>query len=86
MTTYALLKHGAIKDGDKVAVLGIGGLGHMAVQIAKAMGATVTAITTHESKIEEAKALGANTVLVSTDEDAMTRSALAFDYLGYFLI
>jgi len=81
VTTYAPMKHWGVKEGDNVAVVGIGGLGHMAVQIAKAMGAKVTAITSHESKKEDAKALGADDVLVSTDEDAMTKNALRFDYI-----
>jgi len=81
VTTYAPMKHWGIKEGDATAVVGIGGLGHMAVQIAKAMGASVTAISTHKSKKEDAKALGADEVLISTDEDAMAEKALSFDYI-----
>jgi uncharacterized zinc-type alcohol dehydrogenase-like protein len=81
VTTYAPMKHWGVKKGDTVAIVGIGGLGHMGVQIAKAMGAKVTAITTHESKKEDAKALGADDVLVSTDKDAMAKNALRYDYI-----
>jgi len=81
VTTYAPLKHWGVKEGDSVAIVGIGGLGHMAVQIAKAMGAKVTAITTHKSKIEDAKELGADHVLLSTDEVAMAKKTLSFDYI-----
>ncbi len=81
VTTYAPMKHWGIKKGDNVAIVGIGGLGHMGVQIAKAMGAKVTAITSHESKREDAKALGADEVLVSKDEDAMAKHALRYNYI-----
>jgi uncharacterized zinc-type alcohol dehydrogenase-like protein len=75
------MKQWGVKEGDNVAIVGIGGLGHIAVQIAKALGAKVTAITSHESKKEEAKAFGADDVLVSTDEDAMIKNALRYDYI-----
>jgi uncharacterized zinc-type alcohol dehydrogenase-like protein len=81
VTTYAPMKQWGVKEGDNVAIVGIGGLGHIAVQIAKALGAKVTAITSHESKKEEAKAFGADDVLVSTDEDAMIKNALRYDYI-----
>ena len=81
VTTYSPMKHWGVKKGDHVAIVGIGGLGHMGVQIAKAMGANVTAITTHASKKEEAKALGADEVLISTDEEAMKKNMMRFDYM-----
>jgi uncharacterized zinc-type alcohol dehydrogenase-like protein len=81
VTTYGPMKHWGVKKGDNVAIVGIGGLGHMGVQIAKAMGANVTAITSHESKKKDAKALGADDVLVSTDKDAMEKNALRYDYI-----
>jgi len=81
VTTYSPMKRWGIKEGDNIAVVGIGGLGHMGVQIAKAMGAKVTAITSHESKKEEAKALGAHDVLISTDENAMKNNALRYNYI-----
>jgi len=81
VTTYSPMKHWGVKKGDHVAVVGIGGLGHMAVQIAKALGAKVTAITTHTSKKEDVKALGADQVLMSTDDKAMDKHALKFDFI-----
>ncbi len=81
VTTYAPMKHWGVKEGDNVAVVGIGGLGHMGVQIAKALGANVTAITSHESKKDDAKKLGADDVLISTDKDAMEKNMLRYDYI-----
>lgn len=81
VTTYSPLKHFGVKAGHKVGVIGIGGLGHMGLKIAKAMGASVTAITRDESKREAALALGADDVLVSDDKDAMEASAAKFDFL-----
>lgn len=81
VTTYSPLKHRGIKTGDKVGIIGIGGLGHMAVMIAKAMGATVVAITTDKEKQRAALAIGADAVLISTDDDAMKRHEISFDFL-----
>lgn len=81
VTTYAPLKRANIKPGDKVAVIGIGGLGHMAVKIAKAMGAEVTAITSMEEKKSAAMHLGADYVLISEDDDAMESQAATFDFM-----
>ncbi len=81
VTTYSPLKRWEVKSGDKVGVVGIGGLGHMGVMLAKAMGASVTAITQHEEKREAALALGADSVLISKDEKAMEAAELSFDYL-----
>lgn len=81
ITTYSPLKQWGVKKGDAVAVIGIGGLGHMAVMIAKAMGAKVTAITTSPDKEKDALALGADNVLISTDDKAMEKHALAFDFM-----
>ena len=81
VTTYAPLKHWGVKQGDKVGVIGVGGLGHMAIMIAKAMGATVIAITTKEEKREAARELGADDVLISEDKEAMAASEVSFDYL-----
>jgi len=68
ITTYSPLRHFGVKAGDRVAVVGLGGLGHMAVKIARAMGAQVTVLSTSESKRDDALALGAH-------EFAATRSA-----------
>lgn len=71
ITTYSPLKHWGAGPGKHVGVLGIGGLGHMAIKIAKAMGATVTVFTTSPSKVEDAKRLGADYAVLSGDRDAM---------------
>jgi uncharacterized zinc-type alcohol dehydrogenase-like protein len=81
VTTYSPLKHWGVKAGDTVGIIGIGGLGHMAVMIAKAMGAKVTAITTSEDKREAALQLGADYVLLSEDEDDMKAKETTFDFL-----
>ncbi len=81
VTTYSPLKHWNVKAGDKVGIIGIGGLGHMAVKIARAMGATVTAITRKEEKRGAALALGANDVLIWEDEDAMKLQENTFNFL-----
>jgi uncharacterized zinc-type alcohol dehydrogenase-like protein len=73
ITTYSPLKHWNVGPGKKVGVVGIGGLGHMAVKIAKAMGAEVIVFTTSPSKIEDAKRLGADDVVLSKDEQQMAR-------------
>ncbi|WP_338813469.1 NAD(P)-dependent alcohol dehydrogenase [Bernardetia sp. Wsw4-3y2] len=81
ITTYLPLKQWNIKQGDKVAIVGIGGLGHMAVQLAKAMGAEVTAITTQEAKRKEALELGADHVLISENDEEMKKNAMNFNYI-----
>ncbi|MBC6696918.1 NAD(P)-dependent alcohol dehydrogenase [Hymenobacter sp. BT190] len=81
ITTYSPLKHWNVGPGKSVAVVGIGGLGHMGVQLARALGATVTAITRDKAKLEDAKKLGAHEVLLSTDADAMKAHELKFDFI-----
>jgi uncharacterized zinc-type alcohol dehydrogenase-like protein len=81
VTTYSPLKHWNVKAGDKVGVVGIGGLGHMGVKIAKALGAEVTAITHSKEKQQVALELGADKVLISEDEDAMKEYELYFDFV-----
>ena len=71
ITTYSPLKHWNVGPGKKVGIVGIGGLGHMGVKIAKAMGAHVIVFTTSESKIEDAKRLGADEVVLSKDQAQM---------------
>lgn len=73
ITTYSPLKHWKVGPGQKVGVVGLGGLGHMGVKIAKAMGAEVIVYTTSPSKFEDAKRLGADDVVLSKDEDQMAR-------------
>jgi alcohol dehydrogenase (NADP+) len=81
VTTYSSLKHWNVKAGDKVGIVGIGGLGHMAVMIAKAMGAEVTAITTMPEKRSAARKLGASDVLISDNKDAMKARERSFDFM-----
>lgn len=75
ITTYSPLKHWNIGPGKKVGVVGLGGLGHMGVKLAKAMGAEVIVFTTSTSKIEDAKRLGADDVVLSKDEEQMNKYA-----------
>ncbi|MBZ9631318.1 NAD(P)-dependent alcohol dehydrogenase [Salegentibacter sp. LM13S] len=81
ITTYSPLRHWNVKKGDKVGVIGLGGLGHMGVKFAHAIGAHVVMITTSPSKSEDAKKLGADEVLVSKNEDDMKKQAGSFDFL-----
>lgn len=71
ITTYSPLRHWQAGSGKKVGVVGLGGLGHMAVKLAKAMGARVVVFTTSPAKIEDAKSLGADDVVVSRDAKQM---------------
>jgi len=80
VTTYSPMKHWGVKAGDKVGVLGFGGLGDMAVKLAKAMGADVTVFTTTKEKLEEAHKLGINGVL-EKDADALAALAGQFDFI-----
>lgn len=81
ITTWSPLKHWNVKAGDKVGIIGLGGLGHMGVKFAHAMGAHVVMITTSPGKGEDAKKLGADEVLISTDAAAMKKNAMSFDFL-----
>ncbi|WP_313384933.1 NAD(P)-dependent alcohol dehydrogenase [Chishuiella sp.] len=81
ITTWSPLRHWNVKEGDKVGVIGLGGLGHMGVKFAKAMGAHVVMITTSESKGEDAKKLGADEVLISKDATQMAAQKNSFDFL-----
>lgn len=81
ITTYSPLRHWKVKKGDKVGVIGLGGLGHMGVKFASAMGAEVVMITSSPSKTKDAKDLGADHVLISTDKEQMARHANTFDFL-----
>ncbi len=81
ITTYSPLRHWNVKKGDKVGVIGLGGLGHMGVKFAHAMGAHVVMITTSPSKSEDAKKLGADEVLISKNDEDMKKQAGTFDFL-----
>jgi len=75
ITVYSPLKHWQTGPGKKVGILGIGGLGHLAIKIAKAMGAHVVVFTTSPSKVEDAKRLGADEAVLSTDAEQMSKYA-----------
>ena len=81
ITTWSPLRHWKVKKGDKVGVIGLGGLGHMGIKFAHAMGAHVVMITTSPSKSEDAKKLGADEVLISKDEQEMDKHKNSFDFL-----
>jgi uncharacterized zinc-type alcohol dehydrogenase-like protein len=81
ITTWSPLRHWQAGPGKKVGVVGIGGLGHMGIKLAHAMGAHVVAFTTSESKREAAKALGANEVVVSRNAGEMAAHAKSFNLI-----
>jgi uncharacterized zinc-type alcohol dehydrogenase-like protein len=81
ITTYSPLRHWRVGPGQKVGIIGLGGLGHMGIKFAKAFGAQVVMITTSAAKAADAKRLGADEVLLSTDPAAMTLHASSFDFL-----
>jgi uncharacterized zinc-type alcohol dehydrogenase-like protein len=81
ITTYSPLRHWEVGPGKKVGIVGIGGLGHMGVKLAHAMGAHVVAFTTSENKREAAKLLGADEVVVSRNADEMAAHANSFDFI-----
>ncbi|EJI3413922.1 NADPH-dependent aldehyde reductase YahK [Escherichia coli] len=81
ITTYSPLRHWQAGPGKKVGVVGIGGLGHMGIKLAHAMGAHVVAFTTSEAKREAAKALGADEVVNSRNADEMAAHLKSFDFI-----
>jgi uncharacterized zinc-type alcohol dehydrogenase-like protein len=81
ITTYSPLKHWRVGPGQKVGVIGLGGLGHMGVKLAHAMATHVTMITTSPKKGEDARKLGADAVLLSKDAGAMRAARNSFDFL-----
>jgi uncharacterized zinc-type alcohol dehydrogenase-like protein len=81
ITTYSPLVYAGVKKGMKVAVVGLGGLGHMGVKFAVSFGAEVTVISTSPSKEADAKKLGATHFLVSTDKEAMSKYNSYFDVI-----
>lgn len=81
ITTYSPLRHFGVKPGHRVAVVGLGGLGHMAVKLAVAMGAEVTVLSTSESKHEDAKALGAQDFAATGDGKVFRSHAKRFDLI-----
>ena len=81
ITTYSPLRHWKAGKGQKVGIVGLGGLGHMGVKLAHAMGAEVILFTTSAGKKEDAKRLGASDVIVSRDAKDMARHANTFDFI-----
>lgn len=80
ITVYSPLKHWKASPGKKIGIIGIGGLGHMAIKIAKAMGAQVTVFTTSPDKMEDAKRLGADDAVLSKDKEQM-KAQKGFDMI-----
>ncbi|WP_295685913.1 NAD(P)-dependent alcohol dehydrogenase [uncultured Nevskia sp.] len=81
ITTYSPLRFWKVGPGDKVGVVGLGGLGHMAVKIANAMGAHVVLFTTSPSKVADAVRLGAKEAVISNDKKAMSAHLNSFDFI-----
>ncbi|MCX7514383.1 NAD(P)-dependent alcohol dehydrogenase [Frateuria sp. STR12] len=81
ITTYSPLRHWGAGPGKKVGVVGIGGLGHMGIKLAHAMGAHTVAFTTSESKRQDAHDLGADEVVISKNPEDMARHAGSFDFI-----
>lgn len=81
ITTFSPLRTWNVGEGSRVAVIGLGGLGHMAVKLAVAMGAEVTVISRTKKKEAEAVAIGAKKILASTDAEEMQASASSFDLI-----
>jgi uncharacterized zinc-type alcohol dehydrogenase-like protein len=80
ITTYSPLRHWNVGPGKKVGIVGLGGLGHMGVKLAHAMGAQVVLFTTSPGKTEDAKRLGADEVVISKDRDQMAEHAGSLDF------
>ncbi len=81
ITTYSPLRHWKVGPGQKVGVVGLGGLGHMGVKFARAFGAHVVVFTTSPSKKDDAIRLGAHEVVISRNADEMNRHAASFDFI-----
>jgi uncharacterized zinc-type alcohol dehydrogenase-like protein len=81
ITTYSPMRHWGVTKGQKVGVVGLGGLGHMGVKFAHALGAHVVVFTTSPGKTEDARRLGADEVVVSRDADEMMSHAASFDFI-----
>jgi uncharacterized zinc-type alcohol dehydrogenase-like protein len=81
ITTYSPLRHWGITEGKKVGIVGLGGLGHMGVKFARALGAHVVVFTTSASKTEDALRLGAHEVVLSREANQMASHAGSFDFI-----
>lgn len=81
ITTYSPLRLWKVGKGHKIAIIGLGGLGHMAVKFAVSFGADVTVLSTSPEKKEDAERLGAHNFVVTTDEEQLKRVANTFDFI-----
>ena len=81
ITTYSPLRHWGVTKGKKVGVVGLGGLGHMAVKLAHAFGAHVVVFTTSPGKKDDALRLGADEIILSRDSNEMSKHAGSFDFI-----
>ena len=81
ITSYSPMRHWNVREGQKVGVVGLGGLGHMGVKFARAFGAHVVVFTTSPSKVDDAVRLGAHEVVNSRDPEAMAQHAYSFDFI-----
>lgn len=81
ITTYSPLKHWGVKAGQKVGIVGLGGLGHMGLKFAHSFGAHVVLFTTSAGKEADARRLGADEVVLSKDKDAMAKQKNSFDFI-----
>ena len=81
ITTYSPMRHWGVTKGKKVGVVGLGGLGHMGVKFAHAMGAHTVVFTTSPNKVEDARRLGADEVVVSRNADEMAKHVGSFDFI-----
>jgi uncharacterized zinc-type alcohol dehydrogenase-like protein len=81
ITTYSPLRHWKVGPGQKVGIVGLGGLGHMGVKFARAFGAHVVLFTTSAGKVDDGLRLGAHEVVVSKDAEAMKKHASSFDFI-----
>ena len=81
ITTYSPMRHWGVTKGKKVGVVGLGGLGHMGVKIAHALGAHVVVFTTTPNKKEDARRLGADEVVISRNADEMQKHVESFDFI-----
>jgi uncharacterized zinc-type alcohol dehydrogenase-like protein len=81
ITTYSPLKHWKVGKGQRVGIVGLGGLGHMGVKFARAFGAQVVVFTTSESKKQDALRLGAHEVIISKNKDEMAKATESLDFI-----
>jgi uncharacterized zinc-type alcohol dehydrogenase-like protein len=81
ITTYSPLKHVGVGKGDRVAILGLGGLGHMGVKLAASFGAEVTVLSRTTNKREDSKRLGAHKFLLTSDQNEVAKHANYFNYI-----